>query len=381
MSAHDSLAEPGWLGALRQWPRTLADNLWSDAPVARVVLAGVRGSAPREAGACMLVDREGFVGSIGGGQLEWQALRAARALLAGTPAAPGCVERLVLGSDLEQCCGGVVELWIERYTSAQRGLLQSIDSAARGGAAVLVSRLTAAGIRRHVVRERGSGREVDELLGLPRWLATPRLMHRSEREWTLLERLDEGLPPVWLFGAGHVGQALVRICAELPLQLTWVDSRDGAFPAVTPHSVRTLYASSPQQALASAPAGAHFVVMTHSHPLDYTLCRAILARADFAWLGLIGSKSKAARFRARLARDGLGGELIERLSCPIGLSAITSKWPAAIAVGVAAQLLARISLIEAVRTDALAAAAADESRPAAAGCVSVACRGCGAVAG
>jgi len=88
-----------------------------------------------------------------------------------------------------------------------------------------------------------------------------------------------------------------------------------------------------------APAAARFLVMTHDHALDYSLCRAILERGDFAWLGLIGSKSKAARFRSRLARDGLTPDAIARLVSPIGVAGIASKWPAAIAVGVAAQLL------------------------------------------
>jgi xanthine dehydrogenase accessory factor len=95
--------------------------------------------------------------------------------------------------------------------------------------------------------------------------------------------------------------------------------------------------------LEAAPSGARYVVLTHSHALDYALCRAILARGDFAWLGLIGSKSKAARFRLRLSRDGLSGESIARLVCPIGIGGIASKWPAAIAVGVAAQLMQQLS--------------------------------------
>src|SRR5579862_8859736 len=83
--------------------------------------------------------------------------------------------------------------------------------------------------------------------------------------------------------------------------------------------------------------------MTHSHPLDYALCQEILRRGDFAWLGLIGSDSKAARFRSRLAREGMSAEAIARLVCPIGIGGIESKWPAAIAVGVAAQVMQRIS--------------------------------------
>jgi xanthine dehydrogenase accessory factor len=154
-----------------------------------------------------------------------------------------------------------------------------------------------------------------------------------------MERLDNALPPVWLYGAGHVGQALARILVELPLGLTWIDSRVELLPAPWSDSMQVLYRADPVVSVAAAPAGAYFLVLTHSHPLDYALCRSILERDDFAWAGLIGSASKAARFRARLARDGLDAERIARLVCPIGMIDIVSKWPAAIAVGVAAQLL------------------------------------------
>jgi xanthine dehydrogenase accessory factor len=158
-----------------------------------------------------------------------------------------------------------------------------------------------------------------------------------------LERLDDALPTLWLYGAGHVGQALARIVAELPLRLTWIDSRTELFPTALASEVRLRGDADSLATIADAPEGTYFLVMTHSHPLDYELCRAILGRNDFAWLGLIGSESKAARFRSRLVRDGVGADRIARLVCPIGVSGIESKWPAAIAVGVAAQLMQEIS--------------------------------------
>jgi xanthine dehydrogenase accessory factor len=183
----------------------------------------------------------------------------------------------------------------------------------------------------------------------------PRLVRLGAAGASLLERLDPGLPPLWLYGAGHVGQALARILAELPVRLTWIDSRAGLVPAAgaTP---RWLYEADPAAAVGAAPPGTYFVVLTHSHPLDYALCGAILRRKDFAWVGLIGSMSKAARFRARLARDGFTADLIARLICPIGIAGIASKWPAAIAVGVAAQVLRAVSAAEG---DAAAAAVDD----------------------
>jgi xanthine dehydrogenase accessory factor len=335
-----------WLRPLCDWPRAALVALEHEPVIARILVLQVLGSAPREVGVCMLVGREHFQGTIGGGQLEWQALAAARALLA--PAEPAARrQRMVLGAELGQCCGGVVELWIERYTRADRALLRRAAVAARRGATLLVSTLTPHGVDRRIEREFGSGPAIDPLLRCPRAQAIPRVTASAAGGVTLLERLDEALPALWLYGAGHVGQALARIVAELPLRLTWIDARPDIFPAHIPDSVHTLHAPYPVLSVAAAPPGTRFLVLTHSHALDYALCRAILERGDFASLGLIGSKSKAARFRSRLARDGVPAESIARLRCPIGAANIASKWPAAIAVGVALELLREISAAEA----------------------------------
>ncbi|MGA2024904.1 MAG: xanthine dehydrogenase accessory protein XdhC [Steroidobacteraceae bacterium] len=326
------------LRALHDWPQGLIQGLQREAVLVRIVLAAVRGSAPREPGAVMLVGGGGIAGTIGGGQLEWQALAAARALLADS-SVPARVQRLVLGSELAQCCGGVVELWLERYTRADLALLQLAAQAARRGPTVLLSTLTPAGIERALVRDSGADAQIDRLLRAPRAQGLPRLLHTAAGQAHLMERLDQALPPLWLFGAGHVGQALARILVELPVHLTWIDSRAELLPAQHCDSMQILHSADPVGSVAAAPALARFLVLTHSHPLDYALCRSVLQRGDFAWVGLIGSQSKAARFRARLAREGLSSELIARLVCPIGVAGIASKWPAAIAVGVAAQLL------------------------------------------
>jgi xanthine/CO dehydrogenase XdhC/CoxF family maturation factor len=201
----------------------------------------------------------------------------------------------------------------------------------------------ASGVEHRVVRSPGGDFDVNQLLQMPRASASPRLRHGPGAESTLLERLDDGLAPLWLYGAGHVGQALVRILAELPVSVTWVDSRTGQFPAQVEGSVQIVTSDDPAQSVAGAPAGTRFLVMTHSHALDYAICRAILGRGDFLWAGLIGSQSKAARFKSRWLRDGIAPEAIARLVCPIGIAGISSKWPAAIAVGVAAQILQNLS--------------------------------------
>jgi xanthine dehydrogenase accessory factor len=336
-----ALPRAGWLKPLRDWPRSLLRALQREPVVVRVVVTHVLGSAPREPGVCMLVGQQEFEGTIGGGQLEWQAVAAARTLLAGaTPAAS--MQRLVLATDLGQCCGGVIELWLERYTRADGALLRAAGAAACAGAAVLITSITPGGVKHQIVSAIGSNAHADLLLRAPRAQAVPRVSGSIETRATLLERLDESLPALWLYGAGHVGQALARIVAELPLRLTWIDARVELFPALIPDSVQIVRAPDPLPSVKAAAPGTRFLVLTHSHALDYALCRAILVRGDFASLGLIGSKSKAARFRSRLARDGVPADRIARLQCPIGADGVASKWPAAIAVGVAFELLRAI---------------------------------------
>jgi xanthine dehydrogenase accessory factor len=336
------------------------------------VLATVRGSAPREAGASMLVGHALIEGSIGGGQLEWQALAAARALLAES-GVPGRLQRIVLGIERGQCCGGVVELWLERYTRAELALLHQAIQSARCGPVTLVRTLNADGMERALVCDLGADVECDQLLQAPRARAFPHLQRISADRARFMERLDDPFPPVWLYGAGHVGQALARILVELPLRLTWIDSRAQLLPAPWSDSMQVLHRADPVASVATAPAGAHFLVLTHSHPLDYALCRSILERGDFAWAGLIGSQSKAARFRTRFARDGVHAERIARLVCPIGMGGIVSKWPAAIAVGVAAQLLEQLA------ADVSPQQHASSPEATASACTSEGCTNCGSL--
>lgn len=144
---------------------------------------------------------------------------------------------------------------------------------------------------------------------------------------------------VALFGAGHVGQALVRLLGELPGRVTWIDSRPEAFPDDRPANVRCRLVEMPDREVAALPAGTLVLVMTHDHQIDFEIIAAALKRDDFAGIGLIGSATKRARFVSRLTRLGLGPDAIDRLICPIGLPGIDSKQPAVIAVSVTAQIL------------------------------------------
>ena len=144
---------------------------------------------------------------------------------------------------------------------------------------------------------------------------------------------------VAIFGAGHVGKALVKVLADLPCRISWIDPRDDIFPETLPGNVAINLSDEPEAEIDALPAGSFVLVMTHSHPLDQRILEAALRRDDFAYVGLIGSATKRARFLRRLRQRGLGDTEIARLTCPIGIEGAGGKHPAEIAIAVAAQLL------------------------------------------
>ncbi|AHM02818.1 XdhC protein (assists in molybdopterin insertion into xanthine dehydrogenase) [Roseibacterium elongatum DSM 19469] len=144
--------------------------------------------------------------------------------------------------------------------------------------------------------------------------------------------------PLWVWGAGHVGRAIVATLAPLPhVAITWIDTATDRFPAEIPHDVTRLIAAEPPRAMAHAPVQAHHLILTYSHEIDLALCHAALTHG-FARCGLIGSGTKWARFRTRLGALGHADAEISRIDCPIGDPSL-GKHPQAIAVGVAARLL------------------------------------------
>lgn len=161
-----------------------------------------------------------------------------------------------------------------------------------------------------------------------RWLVDPCLAPRAH---------------LTLFGAGHVGAAIVRALAHLPCTITWVDEREDMFPAALPAglpaNVRIAATDTPEEFVAMAPPGGSFLVMTHSHALDQRLTQAIMEREDAGWFGLIGSHTKRKQFEHRLQARGVPDERIAAMVCPIGMPGIHNKAPAVIAASVACQLL------------------------------------------
>lgn len=281
-------------------------------PVVRVVIAQHAGSAPRETGTSMLVSRTGQQGTIGGGALELQAVRTARAMLENHQ--PTQVLKLPLGPALGQCCGGSVTLVLEQFTTAP------------AAQEIFVRRITG---------------DTDEPLSMTRALSQMRNLsdHRPlvfTGGW-LAETACETSCPLWLYGAGHVGRAIVETLNGLPFDITWVDTAANRFPDPLPPNATPLIAQNPSQVVAHAPANATHLVLTYSHAIDLDLAHAILSR-DFASLGVIGSATKRVRFTKRLRELGHPDTQIARMICPIGNRAL-GKTPKAIAVGIAADLL------------------------------------------
>lgn len=247
-------------------------------PAVVVTVSEAAGSVPRDAGTRMLVSAESCIGTIGGGHLELQAIATARAMLKDADLQPR-QQRQALGPALGQCCGGVVVLRFEPLgTDATAG-----------------------------------------------WVRRPRFH-------------------LQLYGAGHVGRAIARLLAPLDVMVDWIDEREDEFPALIdgkpwPRHIRRVAVDAVEAEVARAPAGAHYLVLTHRHDLDERIAEAILQRGDFGYFGLIGSLTKRARFRHRFEQRGFAASVIDRMTCPIGVPGIAGKEPEVIAIGVVAQLL------------------------------------------
>ena len=251
-------------------------------PAVTITVQSTQGSVPREAGTWMAVFAQGEWGTIGGGNLEFEAIASARALLNDTSASSEPLEkRFALGPSLGQCCGGVVVVCLAKVTA------QDI----------------------------------------------PHLRQMHERN----------LQPVALFGGGHVGKALVKVLAPLPFVVRWVDSRDEIFPDDMPPQVQCEHSNPVQAAVADLVPHSAVLIMSFSHAEDLDVVMACLLRqrqkGDLPYVGLIGSATKWASFRSRLRERGFTDAECDHITSPIGVPGITGKEPEVIAVAVAAQLL------------------------------------------
>ncbi|RDJ23042.1 xanthine dehydrogenase accessory protein XdhC [Bosea caraganae] len=235
------------------------------------------GSTPREAGATMIVMAKASAGTIGGGQLEFHCLDIAREMLASGKAAR--ILDIPLGPQMGQCCGGRVRVTLEQATPV------------------------------HVESLRAAEAE-----------------HQAAR------------PAVLIFGAGHTGRALAETLARLPFAVTLIDDRDDQMDGL-PAGIACLRLDDPAEMINDAPRGAAFIILTHSHALDYRLAEAALLRSDAAYVGMIGSATKRARFAASFRRRHPASPALAGLTCPIGGDDVDDKRPEVIAALTAAELV------------------------------------------
>ncbi|MBU2713499.1 xanthine dehydrogenase accessory protein XdhC [Zooshikella harenae] len=155
----------------------------------------------------------------------------------------------------------------------------------------------------------------------------------------LFEKITESRVNIVLFGAGHVGKALVTILSELPCQIYWIDTREVMFPPLVPNNVVVINSDDPVEEVGILPANAYYLVITHNHQLDFAICEAILKKNNFSYLGLIGSKNKWRRFQQRLIYKNFSEEVISRIRCPIGLNEVPGKRPMEVAVSIAGEVI------------------------------------------
>ncbi len=349
------------------WIREFRSLAERGEPFVMVTVIEIIGSAPREVGARMLVTESAEYESIGGGKLEYTATHKARELLRGSVESEKDCEFHGLGVVMEQCCGGAVRLLYERYAVARaRSLAEEMTNLRNMRINFLVSPIQ--GDEQSVVLNNKA--DWKELPGdvtvaagklLQRAVPDSRLTGSGSAQW-FVTRLDELPTKVVVFGAGHVGKALIKLLGDLPFEIDWVDGRSGIFPQDVPVNVAIHARDDFSNVLSEQNPGTFYIVMTHSHGLDYEICLEILETRNFGWVGLIGSETKRKRFEKRFTEDGIDPFTLARLCCPIGLRTIKGKHPAVIAMSTAAQLLeARQRTLDAASSANLAGTAAMDS--------------------
>lgn len=246
------------------WIEAISQHNSNNTASVLVTVLKTAGSSPRDTDAKMVVTVNTSDDSIGGGQLEYQAIRTARELLVENKRCSK-IQEYNLSKDMQQCCGGKVTLLFECFPVSDFKIM--------------------------------------------------------------------------LFGAGHVGQAIIKILSDISCQVWWIDSRAEFLETGLPANIRTIHSSNPEQYVEECPPDSYYLIMTHDHHLDQALCEAILSRGDSYYCGLIGSKSKAASFRGRFKRKGFSHDEIIQLTSPIGSPELKGKAPMEVAVSVVLQIL------------------------------------------
>lgn len=330
------------LRSMPDWIDLLATAINLDQTAILVTVIAVEGSAPREIGASLIVSTNGVGGTIGGGNLEHTSVKRARELLLSDVQCE--IRWLALGPSLGQCCGGRVELLFEHVTD-ETPWFQKLIANCDALSSVPMSE-NSHWLCREIDGETAlfaSTEEIRSQLQIPGDVVdlgcSACLVFSKEHDarWLCMP-LTSNPPKVWVYGAGHVGQAVVAQLELLDCSVSLLDHRED-WQALQPDlKISRILSDAPEDEVSYASTDTYHVVMTHSHTLDFEICHAILKRDDFAWLGLIGSATKRQTFCNRLSQRGISDRLLKRLCCPIGNLQLESSVPSVIALNLAAEL-------------------------------------------
>ena len=327
---------------MQSWFEALKKALLGDSAAVLVTVIAADGSVPREPGASLVVSVDRTDGTIGGGNLEYSAIARARTMLNDVNSEQECL-KLSLGPSLGQCCGGRVELLFERMSSKAEWFIElttghefselADDENAKWLFRQLDNKAAIVTTPDDFHKQALVG-DVQTTLPVKAGVITSAC---DNSRWFCMP-LIERVPVVWVYGAGHVGQAVVRQLSLMACNITWLDHREDWLELQPELSVNRVLTDSPDDEIARSPANACHVVMTHSHAIDFDICHALLKDGRFGYLGLIGCESKRHTFTKRLRQRGHDDDLTDRIHCPIGCLQLESSVPSVIALGLAAEL-------------------------------------------
>ncbi len=337
---------------MTEWITTLDELATAGQPSVLLTVGKVRGSAPRETGAKMIVTASESIGTIGGGQLEYQCVQIACEQLRSEapPDKPVRTRRFALGAGCGQCCGGVVDVMFEYLPESRADWLEDLSRLHFERRPAIVATSTGGGPRKWVL----TAGTVDRCYPEEIVAAADEILKDGGAARMVGDYLVENISPhnfhIAVFGAGHVGAAVVDVLSRLDCGIRWVDSRRSIFPQALPANVTAVEAAEPAREVAAMPEGSYYLIMTHSHSADFDICDQVLRREDVAYCGLIGSTSKRRRFERLMKKQGMAQNHILNLVCPIGVRGIDGKKPVEIAVAVAAEVLQKRDALRSICT-------------------------------
>ena len=291
------------------WTDELIKIIQKNNFVCRAMIVRSDGSTPREEGASMIILKNEIKGTIGGGNLEFEVINSARKKIKTTSTFLREKKNFPLGPNLGQCCGGYVEVLLEYYNKECIPLLKSL---AKSNKKFILHPL--------------------EKHKFP--LGTNEKSHKSFFFSNHFKRYQ----PVFIYGAGHVGRALINVTNDLQIDRYWVDISKDRFPKNLPKNLNKLIANDLKIIAHNALPNSIHIVMTFSHHMDEEIVEIILQKNNFFKLGLIGSKTKKIRIFNRLKKRGLSDILLDKVTCPVGIPEVFGKKPPQVALSIASQL-------------------------------------------